>query len=325
MTGRKSALALALASAVGLGGCGLAASAAGVHDAPAPTRTVAALPAAAAQRVATRVLTAAEAAETQSSQAPRAAVMTGSALTMSQAAANLGEAGGPQAGPVTRPNPPRVLAISRGTGWPRTMLVQDAAADGSVVLGLLRSTDARSPYRLAASATMHPGTSVAALDPLAQGSAIGSASGLTTTPDAVLAQLAASLAYPKPGAAPDVDTTDHFSSSVRANATATAKGLGALATFTQVHRVVPGQTVVVPLAGGGALVFGLLERVDTITLKPGGKTLTLSAQNQKLLKRPTLTKKAVLQTYETVVLTIPASGSTSVVAAREQLVAGKGE
>ena len=64
----------------------------------------------------------------------------------------------------------------------------------------------------------------------------------------------------------------------------------------------------IALRGGGAIVFGLLERTDTITLRPGGKSLTPSADFQRLVRKKTLTKSAELKSYETVVFTVPAVG-----------------
>ena len=109
-----------------------------------------------------------------------------------------------------------------------------------------------------------------------------------------------------------------------ANAAAQAKAFGKLATLTQKHQPQPEQTIAVQLRGGGALVFALLQRTDTITLKKGGKSLTPSAEFQRLVRKKTLTKNAELKSYETVVLTVPQEGKASVVAADEVLFSAKG-
>ena len=101
------------------GGC---ASAIGVHDAPTAVRTAAALSPEQAGLIATRVLTdAATAANAPASAAKslRSASMTGSALTVATAADHLGVTSAASPNPVTVPPQPRVLAISRGAGWPR--------------------------------------------------------------------------------------------------------------------------------------------------------------------------------------------------------------
>jgi len=72
-------------------------------------------------------------------------------------------------------------------------------------------------------------------------------------------------------------------------------------------------------------VFGLVERIDTITLKPTGKSLTPNADFQKLLGKKSLSKQAQMRTFETVVFTVPKSGKASLVAVDETLVSAKGE
>ena len=125
-------------------------------------------------------------------------------------------------------------------------------------------------------------------------------------------------------AAPAVEADDQFSMSVRANAAAQAKSFGKLATLTQRHRVLPDNTIAIALKGGGVLVFGLMERTDTIKLAKGGKSLTPSAEFQRLVKKKSLSKSAQLKSYETVVFTVPASGPAVVVGADEVLFSAKG-
>ena len=319
----SGALALALA------GCGAGASLVGVQDAPAQVTTAAPIGRDSAQKVAERVLSQAaeaEAAPAAQAQKLRTASLTGSALAVADAAAKLGStAGRATTAPLTRTEPPKVLAVSRGTDWPRFILVQTATSEGAAVLNLLTSPDAATPFRLSSSVTMQPGTEVAALDPLDEGSPrVTSATELAAQPAEVLTEYAASLAFPKPVPAKAVATDDPFSTAVRANAAAQAKAFGKLATLQQKHTVHPVQTVSLALRGGGALVFSLLERTDSITLKPGGKSLTPSAEFQRLVGKKTLTKNAVLRSYETVVLTVPAEGRASVVGADEVLFSAKG-
>ena len=118
---------------------------------------------------------------------------------------------------------------------------------------------------------------------------------LAVQPADLLKEYAASLAYPKPVAAKDIDAADPFSTAIRAHAAEQAKTFGKLATLKQTHTVEPDSTVAIALRGGGALVFALLERTDTITLRPGGKSLTPSADFQRLVRKKTLTKSAELQ------------------------------
>lgn len=320
--------AFVLVLALAVTGCGAGSAIVGVHDAPTEVTTTAPITARAAGEIAQRVLTDAE----QAQAAPgaearklRQGAMTGGALAVANAADNLGDAKPSSATSLTRTDPPKVLAISRGTQWPRAILVQTSNADGAAVLNLLSSPDARTPYRLAARATMHPGASIAALDSLVKGSPlVTDDSTLATPPQDLLKGYAASLAYPKPGAAKGVAITDPFSLSVRANAAAQAKTFGTLATLARKHEVRPAETVAIALRGGGAVVFALMERTDTVTLRPGGKSLTPSPEFQRLVRKKTLSKTAQLKTYETVVLTVPPQGSATVVAADEVLFSAKG-
>lgn len=320
--GAALAVTLSLSTA---GGC---ASALGLHDAPRVARTTAALSPQQADLIATRVLTAAAAARNataSTAKALRAASMTGSALTAARAADELGVTSAATPNPVTVPPQPRVLAISRGDAWPRLILVQTTDSTGASVLNLLSSPDVRTPFKLTASATMHAGATVPALDPLTAGSPLVTGRGtLPVAPNDLVAEYAASLAYPKPRQAVHVSTGDPFSAGVQANAASQAQAFGALASLTRTHRPEPTQTVSIALKGGGALVFALLERTDDITLKPGGKSLTPSPEFQKLVRKKTLTQSAQLETYETVVFTIPAQGQATVVAADETLVSAKG-
>jgi hypothetical protein len=204
------------------------------------------------------------------------------------------------------------------------MVVQTTAEDGGTELNLLTSPDATTPFKLASSARMHPGSTVAALDSLRSGSPlVTDGADLPVAPDKLVQEYAGALAYPKAGPAPDVETGDTFALAVRANAAAQAKSLGKLATLTQKHVPQEGTTAI-RLKDGGALVFALMQRTDTITLSEGGKSLTPSADVQRLVGKQTLTRSAQLQTYEVVVFTVPPQGKATVVAVDEVLAAAKG-
>ena len=328
MSRSTTQLAAVAALSLALAGCGVGTGLVGVHDAPAQVTTTAPISPDTAQAIAARVLAkAAEAAAAKPADAQklRTEALTGSALAVADAASRLESGAAAAPTPLTRTEPPKVLAVSRGTAWPRLILVQTATADGGAVLNLLVSPDARTPFRLSVAAPMQPGASVAALDSLNAGSpVVTTGSTLPVQPAALMTEYAASLAYPKPAAAKDIDPADPFSAAVRAHAAEQAKAFGKLASLKQVHTVEPQSTVAIALRGGGALVFGLVERTDMITLGKGGKSLTPSTDFQRLVGKKTLTKSATLRTYETVVFTVPAEGKASVVAADEVLFSAKG-
>jgi hypothetical protein len=324
---RNARVVLPLAAALGLAGCGAGTALAGVHDAPAQVTNQAPISPESAQRILERVVMKvdeADQAKPEVAKDLRAEAFTGAALAVAKASDQLGESAVAPS-PVSRAKEPKVLAVSRGTAWPRLIVAQTTTGDGGSVLNLLVSPDARTPFRLSASATMHPGASVSALDALTKGSpVVTDGADLVKAPKDLLAEYAASLAFPKPPKADDVDGSDQFTVGVKANAAAQAKSFGKLATLTQKHEVRPEQTIAIQLRGGGALVFALLERTDTITLKKGGKSLTPSAEFQRLVGKKTLKKNAELKSYETVVLTVPEEGKAAVVAADEVLFSAKG-
>lgn len=317
----------ALALAAALAGCGAGTALVGVHEPPAQVTSTAPIAPDTAEQIAARVLGKAdEAAHAKGAQAAtlREQALTGAALDVANAAAKL-ETGTPaEPAPITRSEPPKVLAVSRGTAWPRLIVAQSTAADGGALLNLLVSPDATTPFRLGASARMHPGASVAALDSIASGSpVVTDGEDLTVAPDKLLTEYAGTLAYPKPAPAAHVQPGDPFTTAVRANAAQQAKAFGKLARLSQVHRPQKG-TVAIRLKDGGALVFGLMERTDAITLAKGGKSLTPSADFQRLVRKKSLRKNAQLKSYETVVFTVPPEGKASVVAVDEVLFSAKG-
>lgn len=326
MTTTPKVLAAA-ALTLALAGCGTAEAVVGLHEAPAQVTTTAPIAPDTAEQIATRVLDRADEASRatgSTAQALRKEALTGSALAVADAAARTDDGSSAADTPLTRSSPPKVLAVSRGTAWPRVMVVQTAAKDGGAQLNLLTSPDAMTPFKLAASARMHPGASVAALDSLRSGSPlVTDGADLPVAPDKLVQEYAGALAFPKAAPSPDVATDDPFALAVRANAAAQSKSFGKLATLTQKHVPQPGTTAI-QLKDGGALVFALMQRTDSITLGKGGKSLTPSADVQKLVRKKTLTKSAQLQTYETVVFTVPAQGKARMVAVDEVLSSAKG-
>jgi hypothetical protein len=325
---RVGALVAGLTGALALSGCGAGAAVVGLEEPPPQVHTTAAMTGPAAEAVAARVLreaTAAAQAQGAQGKALREKALTGPALVAATAASRTPSPTATR-DPVSRPPEPTVLAVSRGTGWPRVMLVQTRVDGGRTGLALLTSSGARAPYRLAASAPMLPGESIPALDPRGDGSPlVTDGEGLPVAPGELLKEYAAGLGYPKPASTPHVDVTDAFSSMVRQNAAAQARALGPLGSLSQRHTGLPKATVALRLAGGGAVVFAAMERVDVLTLGPKGKSLTPSKDFTELSGRKALTKRAVLTTLETVVLVVPEVGKAQVVAADEQLLSARGE
>ena len=142
----------------------------------------------------------------------------------------------------------------------------------------------------------------------------------------LLKAYAAGMAFPARAAANRPFVADPFSAQVGAKAAATAKAVAVQARYSQVHKVVPNSVYAVRQAGGGALVFGVLERTDTFAVKSGQAVNTAANKAFVLLTgKRKVAKAATITTLEFVVFERPRSAArATLVAAREQIVAGSG-
>lgn len=222
---------------------------------------------------------------------------------------------------------PTVLAVSSGLTYPRFLVVQATTAkSGLPVLYLLSTPDVRTPFKIAASAPMLPSAEVPAFDRVAQGApALGEGSeGLAIDPEKLLAAYASALAFPTPQPQTDPPfTQDAFATKVMDNAKAQGDQLASTGSFTEQH-------LAKDMAGGlrlanneGALVFGVLDRKDTILNRAQG-TVNASPQFTALTGVSTIKAEAVLDTLEFVVFVVPDTGQARVVAAEEHLVSASG-
>jgi hypothetical protein len=98
------------------------------------------------------------------------------------------------------------------------------------------------------------------------------------------------------------------------------------ATFSQVHKVIPSSVYAVRQASGDALVFGVIERTDSFGVKEGQHVKTAANKAFVLLTgKKLVTRSASITTLEFVVFAVPRStGQATLIAAREQIVAGSG-
>ncbi len=325
---RLRALAGAALLTASLAGC---TAVAGISD--PPTATVGgAVSSTRAQAIAAQVMDTAE----KASAAPgadgdsfRDAAYTGDALTAAKADAKL-------AGTLSKdqkdaleltPAAPVVLAVSSGLAYPRSMVVQTTRAkSGLPVLSLLVTPDARTAFKIAASAPMLPATEVPAFDQVTQGApSLGDdAAGLAVDPGKLVGAYAASLAYPAPAAVPDQPFADDaFGAKVKAAAKDQADKIASVGSFTQQH-VAKDVTGGLRLAGDrGALAFAVMERKDTVLNKTAG-SINVSDPFKALTGLSSVKAEATLDTLEFVVFVIPQSGQAQVVAAQEHLVAATG-
>ena len=333
MNRRLTTVATAAVLGATLSGCGVGKALVGVHEPPAPVTDIASVTPAQARGIVDRVFTAAGQARRASSadvKDARAVAFTGPALTAAISDAKLATVSPVLAGssPAIAPEQPRVLALPRGAGFPRVIVVQTVPDKGGLpVLHVVTSPDARTPYRIEESATMLPGTSVRSFTSLASGSElVKDGKDLTVAPQGLLEAYAKGLSYPAAKVPNPPYAEDRFATQVRSGAAKQASDVSKYASFTQKHSVKPGSVYAIAQNGGGALVFGVLERTDTFTVKKSGSSLTAPKQFTALVPgKKKLTRKATMTTLEMVVFAVPkGSGQATLVAATEHLVSASG-
>jgi uncharacterized membrane protein YgcG len=313
-------------------GCGAAHALLGIHEAPKANAAWAPLTVDQATRILTRELTAAFRGEAMMGAVSRAALeaaYTGEGLRAQSARVKLASVQPAVAhSSLLAPQRTELLAVSRGFGFPRFIIAQTVAVAGSLpILYLLTCPDAATPYRIAMSAEMVPPATVKPFDPLSHGSSlVNDGTGLVVAPLGLLKAYAAWMAFPAKSAISPSFAADSFSGQVRDGAASVAKAVAAQATFSQVHKVVTNSAYAVRQASGDALVFGVIERTDFFAVKPGQIVNTAANKAFVLLTgRKTVSKAASVTTLELLVFAVPRStGPTTLVAAREQVVAGSG-
>jgi hypothetical protein len=284
-----------------------------------------------AKRILTRSFTAAYLGETTTGASARTALRTaytGEGLRGVSGRVRLASVQPTVASSLLQVPHPKLLAVSRGFGFPRFILAQTVASEGGVpILHVLTSPDAATPYRISSSVEMVPPARVNPFDPLSKGSPlVNSGRGLAVAPARLLSLYAAQMAFPAKAVARPPFAVDSFSGQIRTGAAGVAKAVSTQAAFAQTHKVLPGSVYAVQQASGDALVFGVIERTDTFALKKGQSVNTVANKAFVLLTgKKKVTKAASLTTLEFVVFAVPRSkGRATLVAAREQIVAGSG-
>ncbi|MGE9809181.1 MULTISPECIES: hypothetical protein [unclassified Janibacter] len=311
-------------AALALTGCGLGSSIVGVQDAPTETTTGAAVPAGSAKDLAVTALEAAKKAQEatgKGSWSARSKALAGPALLEAHARAKYRSASEKAIAEVSEPEKAQVLAVSRGTEWPRAILVTTREKNVQSLHALI-SDDARNPYRLFASVEMAPGASVPSLGELASGSPLViDGKGMAGSPKSLFRDYAKDMGWPRPRSfAKTVSLGDSFSTAVRKNAAAQRKSLRDLGYYRQRHLLLDEQIIGFRLADGGALAFGSLSRHDTIRSSKSTKRFVLPDDLAKALKVRRAADIVKIRNVETLAMTIPAKkGTARIVGAHEQL------
>ena len=303
----------------------------GIREAPKANTTSAPLTVDQAKRILARTFTAAYLGETTSGAAAQAQLRTaytGEGLRGVSGRVKLASVQPAVSASLLLAPHPKLLAVSRGFGFPRFIIAQTVASDGGLpILHLLVSPDAATPYRISMSAEMVPPATVEPFDRLSSGSPlVTNGTGLAVAPATLLNLYAAQMAFPAKAISKAPFVADSFAVQVRAGAAGAAGAVASQATYTQVHAVVPSSVYAVRQASGDALVFGVLERTDSFAVNPGENVNTVANKAFVLLTgKKLVTKAASITTLEFVVFAVPRSrGQATLVAAREQIVAGAG-
>ena len=97
-----------------------------------------------------------------------------------------------------------------------------------------------------------------------------------------------------------------------------------MGTLAQTHAPRLDDAITFRLADGGAVTFGLMQRTDTISVKPTAKELVLPAEYAKLLGKKKVAKSLVLNNLEPIVMVLPKTGEGRVIGASDLLVSGRG-
>jgi hypothetical protein len=332
MRGTHRWVVVVVASTLALGGCGID-SLAGVGPAPAENTAAAPITGELAGQVTKRVLENAGVAERAPAGAEgdtaRAAALSGTALDLAKASATLSPPSG-STDALSRPDEPRVLAISAGHTYPRAILATSADSDSRQHLAVLTTNEITTPYLLENTVTMLPGATLPAVGDLAKGATLVApedGTNLVLTPKAAIEGYAAALNLPNPAANDVIDAGDAYATALRQAQGAQVAGLGTLASLGQTHTAVPESLRTIRLADGSALVLGRINRVDTITAGDNTQELKVPDALQKVVGAATAPKVITVNAIESVALIVPATGQGKVklIGIVEQLTGGSAQ
>jgi hypothetical protein len=202
------------------------------------------------------------------------------------------------------------VVVTSGRAFPRLLIaIGKPEGAGAPQLSVLRTPDVRTPYRVATRADLLPGAVLPETAASSRGAAVlpADVSGLVSTPTKALADYARLLQTGRSAGtsfAPDIVVR-----SVRENAAGQAKGVRAVATYSQVHRPQAQGVHVVRTTDGGALVVAAIDRFDRFTVRKGAGTIKPPAAYTALSRGVAkITKRAEVTTVQVVVMVLPPHG-----------------
>lgn len=256
----------------------------------------------------------------------RAAVLSGRALDAANARSVLASTltAEQKADVALKPDSIKVLAISRGPAYPRSVIVTATTAQSSSpVLVLLQAADSTAGYRIVSQSTVVAGGPNVQFEPLSAGvAAAADGKGLAMSVGDVGSAYADSVAFPRPAADARFGA-DAFAAELLKNAQAQAAALSRSGSITQSHSAEAALGAWRLAGGRGAIVFGILDRADTLT-ETTTNALTPSAEFTILSGKSVIDKKAVLTSAEFLVWYVPESGKVTLLAGADQLVGATG-
>jgi len=322
---RRALAATALAAAVALSGCGVQNSI--VHLQPAPTENVetgAPLRLDAAERIAARVLGDVAAA---TSSEERAELLVGPALRVETLRAGLEEESGETAPALVVPSPPTILAMSEGQDWPRAILAATLDETTSVQhVHVLVSSGPTDQFKLYATATMLPGTSIPVLGEVQEGATFEAATKETPVAASELfTQYGLGITFPKPAVVTEVSIEDPYAESLRRNAQAQVDAFGDLGAVAQTHTPVADTIVSFTAADGSMVAFGQMVRTDRIALSDKAKELNITDEVlQKLSGKKVVTKEFIVESLENFLMVSVRGEPAQLVGAEEIVLRANG-
>lgn len=317
---RRILAASTLATALVLSGCGMQDSIVHLQAAPTENAEVGApLRLDAAERVATRVL---GQATTASTPEERAAILVGPALRVANLRAERAGTSADDSDALALPSPPTILAMSQGQDWPRAILAA-TLDEGTAVqhVHILVSSDATDQFKLYATATMLPGSSIPALGDVGDGATFEASTAESPIGASELfSQYGQGITFPRAAETTDVKVDDPYAQSLRRNAQAQADALGDLGAVAQTHVPVTDTMVSFTTANGSMVAFGQLVRTDRVALSDKAKELNITDEVlQKLSGKEVVTKDFTVESLENLLM-ISTNGEPAQIIGAEEIV-----
>lgn len=312
-------LGVALLAGV-LSGCSPVEALAGVHPAPTEEANQPPVTVERAAEVATRVVESAATAEAlpadDAGAAARSAALTGTAAEIATARAAYGGATAPTDAALALPDTPELLAIGQGRTYPRAILTTTLDKESNrQYLESSATSSVLEPYRLEHRVPMLPGASLPALPDLASGAPMPSADaadGLVMSPKAALEAYAADLTYPSSTPHEQVDMTDTYAVALLAAQRKQAGDVASLATYAVTQTAIPGSIRTFQLADGSVVMFGRIDRTDTLTAGENTKNLTVPEAYRAVVGAEEAATSLTLTYAQDVILLIPVAGEGKV-------------